>query len=285
MKRDIISIDENKCDGCGLCVTGCPEGAIQLIDGKARLVSDLFCDGLGACIGECPKKAIKIEKREALPYNEFKVMENIIKCGENTIKAHLKHLKDHNEEKFYSEAIKFLNEKNIKINFENSDSKKDGCASKGCPGSKAIDLSMKAKDTSIKTEEGKRLSYLEQWPIQLHLISPHAQYFVKQDILLAADCTAFTIGDFHKDFLKGKKLIIACPKLDSGIESYILKITALIEESMINTLTVLIMEVPCCNGLLKIVLEAASKTKRKIPIKKIKVSIQGDILEDEWVRY
>ncbi|HNV93641.1 MAG TPA: 4Fe-4S binding protein [Methanofastidiosum sp.] len=276
MQRDIIKINEDKCNGCGLCVPNCPEGALQIIDGKARLVSDLFCDGLGACIGNCPEGAIYVEKREAEEYDERKVMENIIKQGKNTIKAHLEHLENHGADKYLKEAKDFLKERRIDI-----PEKKESTKTRSfCPGSKIMDFSREEKN---QNEGGKRTSELKQWPIQLHLVSPNAPYFVGKDVLLAADCTAFSIGDFHKDFLKGKTLIIACPKLDSNIDVYVEKLRKMIDEARINTLTVLVMEVPCCSSLLQIAKKALNSASRKIPIKLIVVGLNGEVLTEEWI--
>ncbi|MCS7180366.1 MAG: 4Fe-4S binding protein [bacterium] len=274
MIRKIIEIDEEKCNGCGNCIPNCPEGALQIIDGKARLISDLFCDGLGACIGSCPVEAIKIVERETEPYNEKKTMENIIKKGKNTIIAHLKHLKDHGETEYLKQALEFLKEKDIEIDI--SEIFEVPC----CPGMKII-------DTREETEESKTnieiKSQLRQWPIQLHLVNPIAPYFKKADLLFAADCTAFSYGNFHNDFIKEKTILIACPKLDTGIDRYIEKINQIIINNNINTVTVAIMEVPCCSGLLKIVEEAVKKSGKKIPIKKIVIGLKGEILEENWL--
>ncbi len=289
MERTIIKINEEKCDGCGICVEGCNEGALQIIDGKARLISELFCDGLGACIGECPQEAITLEKREAQPYDEVAVMERIVKQGENTVIAHLKHLYEHNEMKYYNQAIEYLKENNYDIDLSklnnnksmfNIMSKNSGGSS--CPGSKVIDFKKDNSHSVTETLE-EQPSALNQWPIQMHLINPGASYFQKADVLLAADCAAFSLGNFHSKFLKGKALGIACPKLDSNMEIYIEKITAMIDESNINTLTVMIMEVPCCGGLLRIAQTAMQKAERKIPLKLIVVGIRGDILSEQWI--
>ncbi len=279
-KRKIITIDEVKCNGCGLCIPNCPEGAIQLIDKKARLISDIFCDGLGACLGHCPEGAITIEERETEAYNESLVMENIIKQGPTVIKAHIEHLKDHGETGYLKEAMAVLKKKDIKLSEEKNMSHQHA-APGGCPGSQMLDRSEES-DSSEETK-GTRTSQLRQWPVQLHLVSPAAPYFKGKDVLLAADCTAFAVGDFHKDWLKGKSLAIACPKLDEGQEVYLQKITALIEEAKINTLTVMIMEVPCCGGLLQLAKKAAESAARKIPIKLIVVGLQGNIKSEEWV--
>jgi ferredoxin len=277
LKRKIVKIDEDKCTGCGLCVPNCHEGALQIIDKKARLISDLFCDGLGACIGHCPEGAITIEEREASPYDERKTMEeNIVPKGKNTIKAHLEHLRDHGADEYLKEAIGYLEEKGIE-NPIKEEKKMQAC---GCPGAKMMEFSDKEQEG---TEEGKRPSQLRQWPVQLHLISPQAPYYKEKDVLLAADCTAYALGDFHKDLLKGRSIAIACPKLDSEQEIYIEKINSLIDDAKINTLTVAIMEVPCCAGLLQIAKKALENSERKIPIKSIVVGIKGNIVSEEWI--
>ena len=270
-KRQIIKIDENKCDGCGNCVTGCHEGALQVIDGKARLISDLLCDGLGACIGECPRGAIKIEEREAVPYDEIKVMEGMVKHGPNTIKAHLKHLQAHAQKAFLKQAREYLKKHDI------PDPLEEPC---GCPGGRMMDLRGSGDEEEAGGPVAK--SQLRQWPVQLHLASPMAPYFQKADVVVAADCTAYAYGNFHQDFIKGKTIVIACPKLDDGQEIYAEKLQALIEDAMINTLTVVTMEVPCCGGLLAMVKQAAAASKRKVPIKHVVIGIQGAIKSEEW---
>lgn len=282
-KRKIIEIDEEKCNGCGLCIPNCPEGAIQIIDGKARLVSDIFCDGLGACLGHCPQGAISTIEREAEPYDEKKTMrENIIKAGKNTIIAHLKHLKDHGEMEYFKEAMDVLQEKGIEVSLdEETECSCDHPPHQACPGAKMEDFSDERKETA--EESGSRSSQLRQWPVQLHLIPPFAPYFQNRDVLLVADCVGYSLGDFHKDYLKGRSITIACPKLDSNQEIYIDKLTKLIDGGNIKSLTVMTMEVPCCNGLLHLARAAASKASRKISIKSIVVGIKGDILKEELV--
>ena len=287
MKRKIIEIDEEKCNGCGLCIPNCQEGALQIIDGKARLISDLFCDGLGACIGHCPEGAIEIIEREAEPYNERKVMEILIAKGRNTILAHLEHLRDHNEQEFLKEAIDFIKEKNIDMSENNIESQNPQPVHfSGCPGSKTIDFNIKepavAASAGIAVNPVDVPSELKQWPVQLHLLNPQASYFRNADVVLAADCAAFAMGNFHSRFLKGKSLAIACPKLDTNKESYLQKLTSMISDTKINSLTVVIMEVPCCGGLLQMALSARENAKRNIPIKKAIVSVQGEVLEEEW---
>ncbi len=277
--RKIIKINEDLCNGCGACIPNCPEGAIQVIDGKARLISDIFCDGLGACIGHCPQDAITTEERDAELYNEKKVMENIIKAGDNTILAHLNHLKNHGETTYLRQALDVLKEKNITVPFkEDHPTAHHVC---GCPGAKPMDFSGETKQK--KTESGVRQSHLGQWPVQFHLISPNASYFQGSDMLLVADCVAYALGDFHKDYLQGHSLIIACPKLDSNLESYLEKLTRLIDTAHIRSLTVMTMEVPCCRGLLALAQQARSQTTRTIPLRSVVVGIKGTILKKEAI--
>jgi len=202
-------------------------------------------------------------------------MLDIIKLGDNTIKAHLEHLKEHGEEEFYKIAISVLEEKGIEVP-EMKEEKKMKC---GCPGSAMKDFS----DKEVVEEDGKRSSQLRQWPVQLHLVPPTAPFFQEQDVVLSADCVSYALADFHKDYLKGKGVAIACPKLDSEMEVYVEKITSMIDDAKINTLTVMTMEVPCCTGLLHMAKEGASKASRKIPVKSVVVGVQGDIKSEEWV--
>lgn len=283
-KRQIIKIDEEKCDGCGNCVTGCHEGALQVIDGRARLISDLLCDGLGACIGECPQGAIKIETRAAEPYDEAKVMEGMVKHGPNTIKAHLKHLKDHAQKTFLKQAFDYMQRNNIPNPMEEAmkkEKKQEGHEPCGCPGGRMMDL--REAPACAEADAPAAKSRLRQWPVQLHLASPMAPYFEKADVVVAADCTAFAYGNFHNDFIKDKAIVIACPKLDDGQEIYAEKIQALIEDAKVNTLTVVTMEVPCCGGLLAMVKQALAASKRKVPLKHVVIGIQGGVKSEDWV--
>ncbi len=312
MLRKIIQIDEEKCNGCGLCIPNCHEGALQIIDGKARLISDLFCDGLGACLGHCPEGAIEIIEREAEPYNETVVMKTIVRQGRNTILAHLEHLRDHNEHEFLKEAVAYIKTNNIdlspeagkkpsvesKVNFPTMKEalnhvKPEHESACGCGSSKTIDFKIDidkvnaaaaVSAVSAQTSEVYNApSELRQWPVQLHLVNPMASYFQKADVVLAADCVAFAMGDFHESLLKNKSLAIACPKLDTNKEVYIDKLSTMISDAKINTLTVPIMEVPCCGGLIQMAKMAVQQSGRNIPIKKIVVGIKGDILNEEWV--
>jgi ferredoxin len=288
MKRTIINIDELKCDGCGNCVVGCHEGALQIIDGKARLVSELFCDGLGACIGECPQGAIMLEEREAQPYDEISVMKRITGQGSSTIIAHMRHLREHNEMKYFNQAIDYIEENNIQIDLAKINKKpmfnimEKHESGSVCPGSKSMDF--RKNEISEKAgSNNEQPSALNQWPVQMHLVNPGASYFQNADVLLAADCVAFSVGNFHGKYLKGKSLAIACPKLDSDMDVYVDKITAMIDNSNINTLTVMIMEVPCCGGLLRIAQKAIQQAERKIPLKLLVVGVRGDLLNEQWI--
>jgi NAD-dependent dihydropyrimidine dehydrogenase PreA subunit len=281
MLRKIITIDEEKCNGCGVCVPECHEGALQIIDGKARLISDLFCDGLGACIGFCPEDALKIEEREAEPYDERKVMEYIVKGGRNVIKAHLEHLRDHKEFQFLAEAIDYLQDKGMEVPLEKVESEEHANAPNcGCSGSAPKTFNNNFDETF---EEGTRQSHLTHWPIQLHLVNPNAGYFQNSDLLLAADCCGFSIPDFHKEFLKGKTLSIACPKLDSNKQAYLDKLVIMINESNIKSLTVLIMQVPCCSGLFQLAQTALEMSQREIPLNVKVIGIDGTVLKDVQV--
>ncbi|HEX2956623.1 MAG TPA: 4Fe-4S binding protein [Chitinispirillaceae bacterium] len=280
MKRNIITIDEQKCTGCGVCIPNCPEGAIQLIDGKARMVSDLMCDGFGACLGHCPEGAISVIEREAEAYDEEKVMGKIVKQGEGTIRAHLKHLKEHNQIEFYTIAMDYLKKQGLTVYMESlSEYQAHHHGAGGCPGSGV--WTMKASEPVVST--GDVSSHLSHWPVQMHLLSPNSPHFRGADMVIAADCTAFSFGNFHEKFLKGKKVGIACPKLDEGTDVYTDKVRALIEVAEINTLTVVVMEVPCCRGLLSLVLKARDSVSRKVPVTCVTIGIEGGIIEEKWV--
>lgn len=340
MKREIIKIDEEKCNGCGLCIPNCHEGALQIIDGKARLISDLMCDGLGACIGHCPEGAMEIEVREAAPYDEVQVIEEMVKNGRNVVIAHMKHLKDHGEHVFLKQAVGYLMDNATGIDFpvkeviqevhfynpgakipaeasafnlQNSARAAHSNGSKhmtnspadaksivmgqekdkithqhggGCPGSRSISFAVPVNNinpTEVNTNSDNNSSQLTQWPVQMHLINPRSSHFANSDLLLAADCVAYSMGNFHNGFLKGKTLAIACPKLDSNKDIYLEKLIHLINEAKINTLTVMKMEVPCCSGIEHMAMQAVKSASRKVPVKSITVGVQGTILSEEWL--
>jgi len=273
-KRKIIRIDDAKCNGCGECIPNCPEGAIQVIDNKARLISDLFCDGLGACIGHCPQGAITIEEREAVPYDEKKVMANIVKHGRNTIIAHLKHLKDHNEKGYLKEAIGFLKAKDIEVPLDMAHPHLSHGFS-GCPGSKVIDMSKAERSHGNNSTNVSAEPELKTWPVQIMLVPVNAPYFNDSDLLIAADCVPFAYADFHRDILKSKVLLVGCPKLDD-LAVYEEKISAIVKNNRIKSVTYVHMEVPCCYGLIDVIKEAIGKSKKTIPFKDITITIRGE---------
>lgn len=233
MKRNIVKIDEDKCNGCGLCVEACHEGALKLINGKAVLVSDSYCDGLGDCLPECPTGAITIEKREANDYS----------LGET----------------------------------EKKTSNVCSGSFSGCPGTMS---KMIKKVETEKTQEstGKKAeSQLKQWPVQLKLVAPNAPYFNDAHILVAADCTAFAYANIHEDFMKGKITLIGCPKLDAI--DYSQKLTEILKLNNVKSVTVLKMEVPCCNGISNAVQTALLNCGKMIPWRLITVKIDGSLIE------
>lgn len=297
MKRQIIKIDETLCNGCGQCIPNCHEGALQIVDGKARLISDLRCDGLGACIGHCPKDAITLEEREAEPYDELVVIQEMVEKGKNTLIAHLQHLKEHGEKEYLNQGINYLldhestfdysvDEVVNKVHGINNEDDLPGVerlfAGQGCPG-----MASRQFDDKDNNEKNKVVaempSELSHWPIQLHLINPGAQYFSNADLVVAADCSAFVFGNFHQRFLRNRRVVIACPKLDHGQDIYLEKLKQLVNNARVNTITVVVMEVPCCSGLISLVNDAVADADRKVPVKMILISVKGEILREEWV--
>ena len=258
--RKIIEIDEDLCSGCGNCVVDCAEGAIKIIDGKAKVINDVFCDGLGACIQSCPEGALEIIEREAVEYDE------------EAVEKHLESMK-HAEHAETEQVRKIVAEHATQC----------GCqsAQTGCPSAQTMVFDEPETQTEVST--GKIPSALRHWPVQMHLINPRAPHYQGADVLLSADCVGFSYGDFHRDFIKQKSIAIACPKLDQGKEIYIEKIKSLIDDAKINTLTVAIMEVPCCTGLIALAQEGVKQASRKVPIKYVVVGIQGNILKEEWL--
>ncbi len=234
MQRKILAIDEERCDGCGLCASACAEGAIQIIDGKARLVKDDYCDGLGACIGECPRSALTIIERDAPAFDEAAVARQL--AARQAPAPHA-----------------------------------------GCPGAAMRQLAPRTATACIDSP-----SALRQWPVQLHLVSPTAPYFRDADLLLAADCCAFACGDFHARFLADHAVAIACPKLDDS-SGYVEKLAMMITDGGIRSITMLMMQVPCCRGLERMAMMARDIAGVDIPVRRVIVGIEGGILTDEML--
>lgn len=272
MKRNVIKIDEEKCNGCGLCVSGCPEGAIQLIDGKARLVAENYCDGLGACIGECPQGAITTEQREAAAYDERATLVNIIPKGTNTIKAHLRHLFTHGETGFLNEALEELKARNIKIPDYKYTEEPHACSFFAAPEETAP--SGGSVVFSNPVEDVK----LTNWPVQLKLCGIQAQYFQNADLVFAADCTAFAYSRIHSEYLKNRVTIIFCPKLDHSNEEYIEKISQILIHNRIRSIEVLRMEVPCCGGTSYVVKEAINRSGKVHNFRETVIHIDGSVI-------
>lgn len=266
--RKIIKIDEDLCNGCGQCVIGCAEGALEIIDGKAKVVNEVFCDGLGACIGDCPEGALEIIEREALEFDEEEV------------EKHLESLSQKEEEKL-NQAKQIVAEHSHQCGCASEDSEitleNHVCS---CASGETMVFDEPEEQTVIT---GENPTALRQWPVQMHLINPAAEHFQGADVILTADCVAYALGEYHNKYLKGHSIAIACPKLDQGREIYIEKIRAWFDEAKINTLTVMRMQIPCCGGLLGLAQEAAKRAKRKVPIKNIIVSVEGTIFKEEWV--
>lgn len=240
MKRKIVKIHEDKCNGCGLCVGACHEGAIELVDGKARLISDKYCDGLGDCLPACPTDAIEIIEREAAAYDDDAVKELLRKKAEQNSRDNL---------------------------------------SCGCPGTmaKTINKNHSEGKTEEMPKQGEKIeSELRQWPVQIHLVNPEAEYLQGANLLIAADCTAYAYGDFHRDFIKNHVTLIGCPKLDD-IEAYREKLTLILANSQIKSITVVRMEVPCCTGIVRLVREAMLKSETIVPYREVIVRMNGEL--------
>lgn len=234
--RKIITIDEEKCDGCGSCVPACAEGAIGIIGGKAKVVSEARCDGLGACIGECPRGAITIEEREAEPFE-----------GE----PHHGHVQ---------KADRVLDTLPC-----------------GCPSSTVEQFALLASPGREEgVFEGELVSELGHWPVQLPLIPATAPFLKDADVLLAADCVPFAYADFHRDFVRDRAVLVACPKLDD-YQSRQRKLTEIVRQSGLRSITVVRMEVPCCSGLLHMAKEAIAASGRDIPSREIVVGTRGEV--------
>ncbi|MBL7214951.1 MAG: 4Fe-4S binding protein [Phycisphaerae bacterium] len=243
--RNIVKIDEEKCNGCGRCVNACAEGAIQMIDGKAKLVSEIYCDGLGACLDCCPVDAITIEQRQAAEFDEEATKKYLEEIGRN------------------------------KTAYEKQAPKTDGFV---CPGMRMMDFANEKSDMPASKESVTDVpSQLGQWPMQLKLVSPVAPYFVGADLLLVADCVPFAMGDFHNKLLKGKAIAIACPKLDET-DGYAQKLADIFTAAKPKSLTVAHMEVPCCTGLVRMAKKAIEMAGSDLQIQDITVSLRGQII-------
>jgi ferredoxin len=270
--RKIIKIDEDKCTGCGQCIPNCPEGALQVIDGKARLVSDLFCDGLGACVGHCPEDAMTVEERPAEPYDEARVMANIVKAGPNTIAAHLHHLKDHGAVAYYDAAVAYLKENGIPVPGEK---KTLAC---GCPGTAVRELEPEPAASSCYCgDSAQRPSRLRNWPVQITLVPVSAPYLKNADLLIAADCVGSSHPNFHDDLVQGRVLLIGCPKLDDA-DSYLEKLTEMFRSNPPKSVTVAHMTVPCCFGMVHLVKQAIAASGKTIPYAEVTVGIDGKVV-------
>ena len=257
-KRKIIEIDRDLCDGCGLCTEACAEGALALDEeNKAVLVKEIYCDGMGACLDVCPTGALKIVEKESKPYDPKATHQHVLKTRGEVAAKHV-----HGIDREYADQ-------------SGSPEPSPPQFPMGCPGSMAQEIQRQFPSKSTQKIDGS--SELSQWPIQLRLVSPFAPYFDESDLLVAADCTAFALGSFHQDLLKGKKLIIACPKLDD-LSGYAEKLAEILKNNTIYSLAVVTMVVPCCSGLVHIVEKAVEMSGRPMNVKKIVIGIDGQIV-------
>lgn len=251
MKRKIITINEELCDGCGNCVSSCSEGALQLVDGKAKLVKENYCDGFGDCIGECPTGALIIEERESVPFDIEATKEYLLKTKGK-------------------EAVWKMEEAQKK--HESPAAPDHAPLACGCPGSMAQTIHRIQEPGTPQNQTTE--SQLRNWPVQIHLLPLKAPYYQGADLLVSADCCAFAYGGFHNDFIKNKTLAIGCPKLDNA-GTYKEKLATILRDNDIRSITVAYMEVPCCMGLVKLVDEAVKESGKDIPSGKVKIGIQG----------
>jgi len=251
MKRNIIKIDEEKCNGCGLCVNACHEGALVIENGKAKLISDSYCDGLGNCLPECPTNAITIEEREADAFDEELVKGHMEKkASESGRPQPTAHAHASPQPHFHG----------------------------GCPGSRAMAIKRSPSEAAPADPAPQLTSELMQWPCQIKLVPVNAPYFDNCDLLIAADCTAFAYANFHKDFMKNRITIIGCPKLDEG--DYSEKLTAILANNNINSVKILRMEVPCCGGIVNAVKTALIQSGKMIPWSIVVVGTDGEIRQN-----
>ena len=242
--REVIRIDEEKCDGCGDCVTSCAEGAIAIVDGKARLVSETYCDGLGACLGHCSRGAITIEKREAAGFDEAKTREHLARLSAGKSKAQ----------------------------------PSPPVMGHQCPGSMMRTMARREPPAAAAPADSMP-SELINWPIQMMLAPPSAPWLRDADILLVADCVPFALADFHSRFLRGRPVLIGCPKLDQA-DFYVKKLAQVLQVAKPRSLTIIHMEVPCCSGLTRIAALARQTAESAVPLHDITISIQGEVLEE-----
>lgn len=253
--RKIVKIDEAKCDGCGLCVPSCAEGAIQIIDGKARLISETYCDGLGACLGECPQDAITIEDREAQAYDEPAV--------ERHLAAHGKAL--HKPEPDAASAPACPTASPVHA---------------GCPGAKLQNLD-RPQSSAAPQPSTPRESALSHWPVKLNLVTPGAPFLDGADLMLAADCVPVATAEFHRSLLPGHAVVIGCPKFDAQPQESLARLTAILRDSNVRSLTVVHMEVPCCFGYWQLGQTAWRAAGAAVPLRQVVISLQGDIKQDQ----
>ncbi|NOY86564.1 MAG: 4Fe-4S ferredoxin [Deltaproteobacteria bacterium] len=254
--RTVVQIDEEKCDGCGLCVPGCAEGALQIVDGKARLVSDIYCDGLGACLGECPQDAITLVDRDAARFDE------------EAVAKHLKSLSG-------PESTRGRSPENELPHEEPEPSVG------GCPGSlsQAFDERPAASPGPDAGNLVSVASRLGNWPVQITLTPLKAPFFDQARLIIAADCVPFAYGDFHRRFLEERALLIGCPKLDdTGV--YLEKLTEIFRQNDLRSIEVVHMEVPCCSGLVQLVKQALEASGKDIPTTLYRVGVKGDFVEE-----
>lgn len=263
MQREIVRIDENKCDGCGLCVPACAEGAIRIVDGKARLIADNLCDGLGACLGHCPQDAIIIEKRAAADFDEAAVELHLKATGKPLPAQH-----GHGAAHGHGGGCPSAQVKTFAAPAQSP--------AGGCPSAALRSVTPPAVTAPAAEGHDSRPSELRQWPVQMHLVPASAPFLKNADLLLAADCVPFAYPDFHRDYLQGRALLIGCPKLDDG-QAYLQKLTAMLQQNEIKSLTVLHMEVPCCSGLVMIARQALAASGKDVPLTTVRIGIQGEI--------
>ncbi len=263
MLREIITIDEELCDGCGECVPSCHEGALQIVEGKARLVADQLCDGLGDCLGHCPQGAIRVEHREVAAYDQ------------KAVRDHLANKKEPLAPPDDKQPMAMTAPTPCSLMNKGEQS--------GCPGSKFAQFSTGVTDeelspTGENAPSGGQVSALTHWPVQLRLLSAAAPIFKGTRLLVAADCVPVAYAGFHSDLLKGRPVAIACPKLDDP-EGYVEKLAEILRENAPEDITVALMEVPCCGGLLQMVLNARQIAESDVPVYEVLVGVQGQILE------